>query len=126
VAPVISVLIANKSLDNDAGRHSTSGATEGNVSGRTLGGASGFGLAGTLAAQSSKYVGTAFGLYGMGWSVYSNVIARGSEVDFNQNAMIEIKFGAPRAPANGSKFQADSSSHQHVRGADTTVPGGHD
>ena len=105
VAPLISVLIANKSMDNDAGRHSTTGATDGNVTGRTLGGMSGFGLAGTLAAQSSKYVGTAFGFYGMGWSVYSNVIARGGEVEFGKNAMIEIKFGA-RPPAEASKLQA--------------------
>ena len=105
VAPVISVLIANKSLDNDAGRRSTSGATDANVSGRTLGGLSGFGMAGSLAAQSSKYVGTAFGLYGMGLSVYSNVIARGSEVEFGKNALIEIKFGA-RPPAGASKLQA--------------------
>ena len=106
VAPVISVLIANKSLDNDASRHSASGATEANVSGRTLGGLSGFGMAGSLAAQSSKYVGTAFGLYGMGLSVYSNVIARGSEVEFGRNALIEIKFGA-RPPAGASKLQAE-------------------
>jgi hypothetical protein len=106
VAPVISVLIANKSLDNDAGRHSTTGATEANVSGRTLGGLSGFGMAGSLAAQSSKYVGTAFGLYGMGLSVYTNVIARGSEVEFGRNALIEIKFGA-RPPVGASKLQAE-------------------
>jgi hypothetical protein len=106
VAPVISVLIANKSLDNDAGRHSTTGATEANVSGRTLGGLSGFGMAGSLAAQSSKYVGTAFGLYGMGLSVYTNVIARGSEVEFGRNALIEIKFGA-RPPAGAAKLQAE-------------------
>ena len=106
VAPVISILIAQKSLDNDAGRHSTSGATEGNVSGRTLGGLSGFGMAGSLAAQSSKYVGTVFGLYGMGLSVYSNVIARGGEVEFGKNAMIEIKFGA-RPPADASKLTAE-------------------
>jgi hypothetical protein len=100
-------LIANKSLDNDAGHRSTTGgAAEANVTGRTLGGMSGFGLAGTLAAQSSKYVGTAFGLYGMGWSVYSNVIARGGEVEFGQNSMIEIKFGA-RPPADRSKSQAE-------------------
>ena len=107
VAPLIAVLIANKSLDNDAGRRSTSGgAAEANATGRTLGGMSGFGLAGTLAAQSSKYVGTAFGLYGMGWSVYSNVIARGGEVEFGQNSMIEIKFGA-RPPADRSKLLAE-------------------
>jgi hypothetical protein len=105
IAPLISILIANKSLDNDAGRHaSTGGSAEGNVGGRTLGGASGFGLLGTALAQSSKYVGTAFGIYGMAWSVYSHVIARGGEVEFDRNAVIDIKFGS-RTPAPASKFR---------------------
>ena len=106
IAPAISVLIANKSMDNDAGRRTATGATDANVTGRTLGGFSGFGMAGTFIAQSSKYVGTAFGLYGMGLSVYSNVIARGSEVEFGRNAMIEIKFGA-RRPAGASKLAGE-------------------
>jgi hypothetical protein len=102
LAPLISVMIANKAADNDAGRHSTGGG-EANVGGRTLGGGSGFGLAGAAAAQSSKYIGTALGFYGMAWSVYSNVIARGAEVQFGRNAVIDIKFGA-RTPQPGSKF----------------------
>ncbi|HLK51352.1 MAG TPA: hypothetical protein VKT49_24590, partial [Bryobacteraceae bacterium] len=98
--------MANKSMDNDAGRRATATNTNANVAGRTMGGFSGFGMAGTFIAQSSKYVGTAFGLYGMGISVYSNVIARGSEVHFGQNAMIDIKFGA-RPPAGASKLAAE-------------------
>ena len=104
LAPLIAVMIANKSADTDAGRHSASGG-EANVGGRTLGGASGFGMAGAAAAQSSKYVGTALGFYGMAWSVYSNVIARGGEVQFNRNAVIDIKFGA-RTPPPAQKFLA--------------------
>ena len=107
IAPLISILIANKSLDNDAGRHnSTGGAADGNVAGRTLGGASGFGLLGTALSQSSRYVGTAFGIYGMAWSVYSNVIARGGEVEFDKNAVIDIRFGS-RTPVAASKFRGD-------------------
>jgi hypothetical protein len=107
IAPLISIMIANKSLDNDAGRHaSTGGEAEGNVAGRTLGGASGFGLLGTALSQSSRYVGTAFGLYGMAWSVYSNVVARGGEVEFDKNAVIDIRFGS-RAPVAASKFHGD-------------------
>ena len=60
--------------------------------GRTLGGASGFGLLGAAASQSSPYVGMALGYYGMAWSVYSNVFARGPEIRFDKNAMIEIRF----------------------------------
>jgi hypothetical protein len=54
------VLIANKSMDNDAGRHAAGGG-DANISGRTLGGGSGLGLLGVVAAQSSRYVGTALG-----------------------------------------------------------------
>jgi hypothetical protein len=108
LAPVISVMIANRSADNDAVRHNgvATGATDPNVGGRTLGGASGFGLLGTAAAQTSPYVGMAFGFYGMAWSVYSNLLARGAEVQFNRNAVIDIKFGA-RPPAGSAKFQGD-------------------
>ena len=28
----------------------------------------------------------------MGWSVYTNIIARGAEVQFDRNAMLEIRF----------------------------------
>ncbi len=110
LAPLISIMIASRAADNDAGRHHAGGATGGadaNVSGRTLGGVSGFGLLGAAASQSSKYVGTALGFYGMAWSVYANVVARGAEVGFDRNAVIDIRFGA-RTPPGGSKFQGDA------------------
>jgi len=105
IAPVISLLLANKAADNDAGRRSAAGVSgpEANVSGRTLGGASGFGLAGMALSQSSSYVGMAFGYYGLAWSVYSKLIAKGGEVQFNRNAMMDIRFGG-RAPAPANKF----------------------
>ncbi len=91
VAPAIAGLIAMKSLDNDEGRASA----DGNPMGRSLGGGSGFGLLGLLAAQSSPLVGSALGIYGMGWSVFNNIVARGSEVEFSRNAALDIRFGAP-------------------------------
>jgi hypothetical protein len=104
IAPAISILIAHRAADNDEGRRSIqgSGANEG---GRTLGGGFGFGLLGAAAAQASRNVGAAFGFYGMGWSVFNNIIARGSEVQFNRNAAMDIRFGA-RTPAPATKFQA--------------------
>jgi hypothetical protein len=107
IAPVISLMLASRAADNDAGHHHAAGATGGdaNVSGRTLGGGSGFGMLGAAAAQSSRYVGMAFGYYGLAWSVYSSVIARGGEVQFDKNAVMDIKFGA-RKPPQGSKFHA--------------------
>ena len=63
------------------------------------------GMLGAAVSQSSPYVGMAFGYYGLAWSVYSNVIASGGEVQFDKNAMIDIKFGA-RTPTQASKFRA--------------------
>jgi len=106
IAPVISLLLASKAADNDADRHNAAGVSgpEANVSGRTLGGGSGFGLAGAALSQSSSYVGMAFGYYGLAWSVYSNVIAKGGEVQFNKNAMMDIRFGG-RTPVPANKFR---------------------
>ena len=107
IAPVISLMLASRAADNDEGHHHAAGATGGdaNVSGRTLGGGSGFGMLGAAAAQSSRYVGMAFGYYGLAWSVYSSVIARGGEVQFDKNAVMDIKFGARKLP-QGAKFHA--------------------
>jgi hypothetical protein len=96
IAPVISLMLASRAADTDAGHHHDGGAAggEANVSGRTLGGGSGFGMLGAAAAQSSKYVGMAFGYYGLAWPVYSSAIARGGEVQFDKNAAMDIKFGS--------------------------------
>src|SRR4029077_17433608 len=110
IAPVISLLLASKASDNEAEHHHQVAATGGNanVSGRTLGGGSGFGLLGAAVSQSSPYVGMAFGYYGLAWSVYSSVIARGGEVQFDKNAVMDIKFGA-RTPPPGSKYRASET-----------------
>ncbi len=106
IAPLISLVLASRAADNDAGREhgAASSGADGNIAGRTLGGGSGFGLLGAAISQSSRYVGMAFGYYGLAWSVYSNVIAKGGEVQFENNAMMDIRFGA-RPPAPGSKFK---------------------
>jgi hypothetical protein len=46
----------------------------------------------------------AFGYYGLAWSVYSSVVGRGGEVQFDENAMMDIRFGA-RTPLPGTKFR---------------------
>lgn len=94
--PVIAALIATKSLDNDSGKQTASGTGAPNTSGRSLGGFSGFGLLGTVAARGPRPIGAALGFYGLAWSVYSNIIARGSEVTFEKNTAIAIQFGSPR------------------------------
>jgi hypothetical protein len=105
IAPAISVLIASQA--SYEGRHPDSdepGVYVGggaHVSGRTLGGGLGLGMLGAAISQSSPYVGMAFGYYGLAWSAYSSVIGRGAEVEFEKNAMMDVKFGA-RTP--GSHF----------------------
>lgn len=99
IGPAVALVMANRAADNDEGRNGTSSAT-GNYGGRSLGGFSGFGYIGTAAAQSSKMVGAALGFYGLGVSVFLNVIARGKEVEFPRNAAIEVRFGA--APVEGN------------------------
>jgi hypothetical protein len=107
IETAIALLIAQKAGDNDRDRFKGGGGSvgtgqNGNVSGRTLGGGLGFGLLGSLLSQSSKYVGTAFGYYGLAWSVYSTVIARGPEVQFDKNAVVDIGFN-PRTSTSASK-----------------------
>jgi hypothetical protein len=105
LAPLISAMIASQAAHHE-GHQATSGGGA-NVPGRTLGGGSGFGLLGAAAAQSSRSLGTALGLYGLAWSVYTNVVARGGEVQFDRNASIDIRFGT-RTPAGGAKSQSDA------------------
>ncbi len=108
IAPAISLVIASRAADNDAGRHheATGGAGEANISGRTLGGGLGFGMVGAAIAQGSPHVSMAFGYYGLAWSVYSSVIGRGGEVQFAKNAMMDVKFGARMT---GSHFLSASA-----------------
>jgi hypothetical protein len=111
IAPMISLILASRAADNerhhdhDGDANDATGRANGNISGRTLGGGLGFGMLGSAVSQSSKYVGMAFGYYGLAWSVYSNVIAHGGEVQFEKNTMMDIKFGA-RTP-QPSKFRGD-------------------
>ena len=93
--PVIAALVAAKSLDNDAGKQTASGTGSPNTAGLTLGGFSGFGLFGIALARGPSAIGSALGFYGLAWSVYSNVISRGSEVTFQQNTAMAIRFGVP-------------------------------
>jgi hypothetical protein len=101
LAAVASVMIARRAGDNDTARNQSGQAIgqDPNVGGRTMGGGFGFGLLGSAIAQSSRYVGAAFGYYGMAWSLYSALIARGAEVQFGKNAMVDIRFNTRSEPA---------------------------
>lgn len=101
IGAAVAALVAHRAADNDAVR-APGGAITGqssNIGGRTLGGGMGFGLLGAIAAQSSRGVGTAFGYYGLAWSLYSTIVARGAEVEFGKNAVIDIGFNT-RTPGD--------------------------
>jgi hypothetical protein len=98
ILPAIAVLIAGSSGDRERDRDDV-GATASNNSGHNiLGGGLGFDLLGTVAARSSRWTGVALGYYGMAWSVYRNIVAKGAEVEFNKDAAMDIRFGS-RTPA---------------------------
>jgi hypothetical protein len=108
LAPMLALIVANRAADNDAGRTAGSAGATSNYGGRTLGGFSGFGLLGTAAAQGSKTLGAVLGYYGLGWTVYSTIVSRGSEVEFKKNTAINVRFGASPNPLNkpASHFMA--------------------
>jgi len=116
LAATMAVMIARRAGDNDPLRNQSRqivGQSQ-NVGGRTLGGGFGFGLLGTAIAQSSRYVGTAFGYYGMAWSLYATLIARGAEVQFGKNAMVDIRFNTrsePAAALNPASGTAPAAGH---------------
>jgi len=105
LAPLIAAFIATKAADNDTNKATSTPGN--NTGGRTLGGASGFGLLGAAAAKASPNVASALGFYGLAWSVYLNIIARGSEVEFHKNAALDVRFGG-RTPIPSSKFTASA------------------
>ena len=97
IGTAVALLVARAAGDNDPLRAPSTGGIRGavigqkaNVGGRTLGGGLGFGLLGTIAAQSSRNVGAALGYYGLAWSVFTTVVARGPEVHFDKNAVVDI------------------------------------
>jgi hypothetical protein len=110
IGTAVALLVAQAGGDADHIRAPSSGGTRGaiigqrqNIGGRTLGGGMGFGLLGTIAAQSSRTVGAALGYYGLAWSVFSTVVARGREVQFDKNAVVDIGFNTRESkPDSGS------------------------
>jgi hypothetical protein len=104
IGTALAALAASRAADNDPIR--APGGPVGhrqNVAGRTLGGGIGFGMLGSIASQSSRTVGVAFGYYGLAWSLYATVIARGQEVKFGKNAAIDVAFNQRTADAATKK-----------------------
>jgi hypothetical protein len=101
IGAALAVAISRRSSDGDMERHG--GQITGQSphrGGRALAGGLGFGLLGSIAAQSSHSAGTALGYYGMAWNLYLTVFARGAEAQFDRNAVIDIDFNQRAAVAN--------------------------
>jgi len=89
---------------------------QGGALGQVVAGGWGLGLLGSvvsLAAQS-RVVSTVFGFYGAVGSVYTNIIARGRNVDFPANTPLEIRLGNHKRP--GSKLKRPGASASPRRG----------
>jgi len=110
VMPAIDVLLASSSIDGDSGRRAIQESSGGSdVAGGAVRGGVGFGLVGSLVAMAarSQALTAGFAFYGAAWSVYSHLMARGSEVVFPKDTAMEIRFGTHEAPASsGGKGKA--------------------
>jgi hypothetical protein len=104
LGPLLAGVAAARAQDNDNERHAT-GAPSSNRGGRALGGFSGLGLLGTALAQSSHGAGTALGYWGLGISIYTNVISKGQETVFGKNHSVDIVLNPQRKSAPASHFQ---------------------
>jgi hypothetical protein len=100
IAPAVTVMLAAGGLDQDPVRSNgvPTGAIQSNAAGQALAGGVGFGLIGMGLGQISRPVAAAIGFYGAGWSIYSNVVGRGQEVQFPAETAIEVRFGSRVGP----------------------------
>ena len=107
ILPAIDVLLALGSLDGLDGHHKLDpDFHQGpDLAGGAVRGGAGFKLVGTVIGLAAHYrpISAGFAFYGAGWSVYTHLVARGSEVVFLKNTPMEIRFGTHEGsppPAN--------------------------
>ncbi|HEV2500143.1 MAG TPA: hypothetical protein VGY31_11250, partial [Terriglobia bacterium] len=97
IAPAIDVVLATSSLDGlDPHRRLHPHFTQGpDVAGGFIRGGAGLGLVGSVVGITAHYrpVSAVFAFYAAGWSVYSHLIVRGTDVVFPVNTPMEILFG---------------------------------
>ena len=70
-------------------------------------GAAGFGLLGRVVflLASSQPVTAGFAFYGVGLSVYSHAVARGTDATFPKNTLMEIRFATHEGPSGPSPIE---------------------
>ena len=95
LATALSLTLAAASVNGDSDVDHGVAHTGGNTGGRIAGGATGFKLVGMALglAVHSRAFGYTMGAYGAGMSVYSHFLARGREVVFPKNTIMEIGIG---------------------------------
>ncbi len=107
--PAIDVLLASSSIDSDSGQRAIQEGGSSDVAGGAVRGGVSFGLVGSLVAMAarSQAVTAGFAFYGAAWSIYSHLMARGSEVVFPKDTAMEIRFGTHDGAApSGRKAKA--------------------
>ena len=111
--PAIDVLLAESSFDNDPQSRAIQegGGQGGDVAGGAIRGGVGFGLMGSLIAMAARAqpITAAFAFYGAAMSVYSHILARGSQVVFPKDTPMEIRFGTHEGPLVPPQESAPSS-----------------
>lgn len=114
IAPAISIMLATSSLDG-LDPHNKDRIADGlgpqgpDMVGGAVRGGSGMKLVGLVIGLAAHYrpVSSAFAFYGAGRSVYSHVVARGTDVVFPKDTPMEILFGerpGSKPPAAAKKF----------------------
>ena len=95
LATALSLTLAAASVNGDSDVDHGVAHTGGNTGGRVAGGATGFKLVGMALGLGvhSRAFGYTMGAYGAGMSVYSHFLARGRDVVFPKNTIMEIGIG---------------------------------
>jgi hypothetical protein len=93
LVPSLKLLVDTQFIDSDQ-QNGQSAATR--TAWRTLAGASGYGVLGGAASQVSRNVAAGLGFYGLGWSIFTHIVARGREVVLPPDTPVQVRLtGVP-------------------------------
>jgi hypothetical protein len=97
IAPAVTMVLAMSGAEGPEPariHHIPTGGYRNRYGTRLISGGIGLGLVGSALGRFIGPIGPILGFYGAGRSVYSNVVARGQEVNFPADTPIEIRFGS--------------------------------
>ena len=118
IMPAIDILLATSSFDGDSQSRAIQegGGQGGDVAGGAIRGGAGFGLLGSLIAMAarSQPLTAGFAFYAAAMSVYSHIMARGSEVVFPKDTAMQIRFGTHEGPVSPARKKAATPSAKHM------------